>query len=315
MARARSILLASFAFVLCACGGGETPPAQSPSSPGGGGGAGSSSSSSSGPSSATSNEFADREQPGEHDPIKMCGEHEKVHKHDLNSESTTEAFVPCARAGGANDYAGLIKVETIPEGVHIVIHATDDQVKIGMLGSDAKTRDAVIVYPRGKGSQSVEVPLVKTSNGYTGDKIVLWDDLGKLTDEGTKLEIAVFDHDGKTGETAEELHVAVAVSTGKSCEKAQEENPQTVDMGKKGSRDLSDAELGAPMKDSSWFSDCGLADSADANICVAVKQGKPLGVSVNVTPANNKVAACIDRRARKLHFPSSDKLDVVHQKF
>ena len=47
----------------------------------------------------------------------------------------------------------------------------------------------------------------------------------------------------------------------------------------------------------------------------AVKNGKPLGVSVGVTPANKRTAACIDRAARKLHFPSSAKLDVVHQKF
>jgi len=46
-----------------------------------------------------------------------------------------------------------------------------------------------------------------------------------------------------------------------------------------------------------------------------VKNGKPLGVSVSVTPQNRRVAVCIDRAARRLSFPSSDKLDVVHQKF
>ena len=68
----------------------------------------------------------------------------------------------------ANSDFGMVKVETIPEGVHIIIHATDDQVDLGLLGSDVKTRDAVIVYPRGKkGEQkAIEVPLVKTANGY-----------------------------------------------------------------------------------------------------------------------------------------------------
>ena len=107
-----------------------------------------------------------------------------------------------------------------------------------------------------------------------------------------------------------------AVSTGKSCEKAIDENPQTVDFGKKGGKaDLTDEQLGAPMRSSGFFSGCGLSDSANADICVAVKKGRPLGVSVKVTPLNNRVAACIDRAARRLHFPSSDKLDVVHQKF
>jgi hypothetical protein len=113
------------------------------------------------------------------------------------------------------------------------------------------------------------------------------------------------------------MHVSVAVSTGKSCEKAQDENPQTIDMGgaKSTAPDLSDTQLGAPVKDSSWFSSCGLANSSNADICVAVKHGKPLGVSVAVTPSNNRVAACIDHQARRLHWPDSDKLDVVHQKF
>ncbi len=246
-----------------------------------------------------------------------CGDADKVQVHDLNGDKATEAFVPCSKqSGGANDYSGMIKIETIPEGVHIIINATDDEVNEGALGSDVKTRDAVIVYPKGKSAKAIEVPLVKTATGYTGDKIVLYDDLDKLNDEGTKLDIAVFDHDKSSGAPSEEMHLQVAVSTGKSCEKAIDENPQTIDMGKKNSRpDLTDAQLGAPMKSSTFFNGCGLADSADADICVAVKQGRPLGVSVKVSPQNNKVAACIDRATRRLHFPESDKLDVVHQHF
>jgi hypothetical protein len=245
-----------------------------------------------------------------------CGDADKVHTHDLNATGATDAFVPCAKSG-ANDFSGAIKVETIPEGVHITIHATDDQVNLGMLGSDVKTRDAVIVYPRGKGQKAVEVPLMKTADGYVGDKIVMWDDLDKLNDEGTKFDIAVYDHDKNGGEASEEMHVSVAVSTGKSCEKAQDENNQVMDMGAKGAAkaDLTNEQLGAPMRSSAWFASCGLADSANADICVAVKKGKPLGVSVAVTPQNKRVAACIDRSARKLHFPESEKLDVVHQKF
>jgi hypothetical protein len=236
--------------------------------------------------------------------------------HDLNGATATEAMVPCAKSG-QKDFSGAIKIETIPEGVHIIINATDDEVNLGQLGADVKTRDAVIVYPRGKGESAIEVPLMKTSTGYVGDKIVMWDDLDKLTDEGTKFDIAVYDHDKSGGDPSEEMHVSVAVSTGKSCEKAQDENPQTIDMGAKsgGAADLTTDQLGAPMRSSGWFSSCGLADSANADICVAVKKGKPLGVSVAVTPTNKRVAACIDRAARQLHFPSSDKLDVVHQKF
>jgi len=250
-----------------------------------------------------------------------CGSADKVQVHDLNSSGSTQALLPCAK-GGAGDFSGAIRIETIPEGVHITIRATDDQVDLGMLGSDVKTRDAVIVYPRGKGEKAVEVPLTKTKDGYIGDKTVMWDDLDKLNDEGTKFDIAVYDHDGTSDAASEEMHVSIAVSTGKSCERARDENPQTVDLrggsskaGSPQAADLTDAELGAPMKTSAWFVSCGLPDSANADICVAVKEGKPLGVSVAVVPENKRVAACIDRSARKLHFPASEKLDVVHQRF
>jgi hypothetical protein len=239
---------------------------------------------------------------------KPCGVADKVHAHDLSSGSATEAFAPCSKTG-SHDYSALVKVETLDEGVHILIDATDDEVSL--LGPDVKTRDAVIVYPKGRGSTAVEVPLMKTKTGYHGDKVVLWDDLGKLNDEGTKIDVAIYDHDKSTRET-EELHVAVGVSTGKSCEKAQDENPQTVAMGKSAKgRDLTKNELGRPISSSNAAEACALPDSSHAKICVVVRAGKPLGVTVDVSPANNRVAACMDRRMRKLAFPMSDKADTV----
>ena len=250
--------------------------------------------------------------------ITTCGEDDKVHKHDIDAHEPgkTAAFSPCAK-GGKHDFAGLVHIESEADGIHIHIEATDDDVDLGVLGTDVKTRDAVIVYPKGKGSKAVEVPLIKTEHGYKGEKVIPYEELDKLTDDGTKIDVAIFDKDKKGGEGAEEMHVAIAVSTGKSCEKAIDENPQSLDMGKKGGGgpDLTDAQLGAPMKSSAFFSHCGLKDSENAEICVAVKGGKALGVSVNVTPSDKRVAACIDKATRKVRFPSSEKLDVVHQKF
>ena len=240
----------------------------------------------------------------------------QVQSHDLNADQSTEMLAPVAR-NGAKDYSGVVKIETLPEGIHIIINATDDDVDNGVLGSDVKKRDAVIVYPKGKGTkEQIEVPLVKTATGYIGDKIVLFDSLDKLNDEGTKIDVAIFDHD-KGGGDSEEMHLSVRISTGKSCEKAQDENPQTMDMrgGGAATPDLTNAQLGAPMQSGQFMGSCGLAGSAHADICVAVKRGKPLGVSVLVTPRNNQVATCIDRATRRLHFPSSEKLDVVKEKF
>lgn len=244
-----------------------------------------------------------------------CGDADKVHAHDLGSDQPTEAFSPCSKSG-AGDYSGVVRIETIPEGIHILINATDDDVDNGVLGSDVKARDAVIVYPKGKGSkESIEVPLMKTKTGYSGDKIVLFDQLDKLNDEGTKIDVAIFDHDKNNVGGSEEMHLSVSVSTGKSCERAADENPQTIDMTHKSGPDLTDAQLGAPLASGQFLSGCGLAGSANADLCVAVKQGRPLGVSVKVTPKNNQIAACIDRATRRVKFPASEKLDVVHEHF
>ncbi len=276
----RLALLSSLALV--ACGGGSPPP----------------------PKDVTETKASDSEMEAAQKP---CGEADKVHSADLGSVQATEAFAPCAK-GGAKDFSALVHIEPVDDGVHIIIEATDEDVTI--LGPDVKERDAVIVYPKGKGSKGVEVPLARTRTGYHGDKIVLWDDLDKLNDEGTKLDIAVFDHDKATGQT-EEMHVAVGLSTGKSCEKAQDENPQQIAMGKSGGKDLTREQLGAPINNSNAAAACGLADSSHARICVLVKNGKPLGVTVNVDPRNNRVAACIDRRMRALAFPLSGQPDTV----
>jgi hypothetical protein len=221
---------------------------------------------------------------------KPCGTQDEVHQHDLHGGASTDAFVPCSSTG-AHDYSALVKVETVEHGVHIIIDARDDEVTI--LGPDVKERDAVIVYPKGQGSKGIDVPLIKTKTGYHGDKIVFWDDLGKLTDDGTKIDVAIYDHDKVSG-SHEQLHVQVAVSTGKSCEKAEAENMQTIDMNNKsgGKADLTKEQLGAPIRTTSFMASCNLPDEASADICVAIKSGKPVGVSVNVTPSNNKVAAC-----------------------
>jgi hypothetical protein len=239
-----------------------------------------------------------------------CGEADQVQVHDLHSGKETKAFVPCANAG-KHDYSGLVKIETVENGVHIVIDARDDEVDV--LGPDVKSRDAVIVYPKGKDKKvSIEVPLVKTKYGYHGDKIVFWDDLEKLSDEGTKIDIAVYDHDKKSGAPSEELHLSVAISTGKSCEKASDENPDSISIGQADKRkELTKEELGAPISKANAAVSCGLPDASHADICVLVVKGRPVGVSVSVTPKNNRIAACMDKRMRSLSFPTSERPNRV----
>jgi len=259
----------------------------------------------------TANDAKDEGLPANH----KCGEADKVHVYDLHDEDGQDHFAPCAQTG-KEYFSGNVHLDTTPEGVKITIRATDDDVNEGKLGSDLKGRDAMIVYPKGRDKKGVEIPLQKTKNGYKGEKIIPFADLEKLTDEGTKLEVSIYDHDDNHKDGAhEELKVSITISAGKSCEKAMDENPQEISMGKKSGPDLTNEQLGRPMQNSAFMQHCGLSDSANADICVAVKKGKPLGVSVSTSPMNNKVAACIDKATRKLSFPSSDKLDVVKQHF
>ena len=279
------LAFATLALALVSCGGGQKPPEN------GAGGA-----------------------PKASD-VHACGDADKVKKYDLHDEDGDEALVPCSKSG-SHDYSGLVHIDTTPDGVMITISATDDDVDNGVLGSDVKQRDAVIVYPKGPGSKAIEVPLKKNDKGYIGQKLVKWEELDKISDEGTKIDIAIFDHDKGSGQKeAEEMHVSVAVSVGKSCEKVRDENNEQLDMGKKGQADLTKEQLGAPMQSSTFFQSCGLRDDQNAEICVAVKNGAPMGVSVKVAPASNKTAACIDKATRRLTFPKSPKLDIVTQKF
>jgi len=111
------------------------------------------------------------------------------------------------------------------------------------------------------------------------------------------------------------VSVSVSSAGGKSCEKVIAENPEQVVVMTGSSRDLSADELGKPLGNGAFLQSCGLAESTTADVCVAVKKGKPIGVTVRVSPANPTVAACIDRAARKLSFPASDKLDIVREHF
>ena len=178
-----------------------------------------------------------------------------------------------------------------------------------------KTRDAVIVYPKGPGSKAVEVPLIKTKNGYMGDKVIIWDDLGKLTDEGTKIDVAIFDHDKSSGQDSEELHRIRRHQRRKELREGLRR-----DAGHDGDREgPGEGPLGRPAPGApiggSIVTACGLPSSANADICATLKDSKALGVTVAVTPPNNKVAACIDKTVRRLHYPMSHRPNKIHKKF
>lgn len=97
---------------------------------------------------------------------------------------------------------------------------------------------------------------------------------------------------------------------GGSYEAALNANNQEISMGgAKGGPDLSDGQLGAPMRNASFISGCGAPESMKVTVRVAVQNGRAVGVSVYPNPANAAVAQCVDRHVRALGWPSNAKMD------
>ena len=96
-----------------------------------------------------------------------------------------------------------------------------------------------------------------------------------------------------------------------SYDEAIAANPQEVDMGKGGTvPDLTNDQLAAPMAPiAQALGTCGAPDDMKITVKVAIKLGKPVGVTVVTDPANAKVSSCVDRVVRGLKWPSSSKLD------
>jgi hypothetical protein len=97
---------------------------------------------------------------------------------------------------------------------------------------------------------------------------------------------------------------------GGTYEAALNSNNQEISMGgAKGGPDLTDGQLGAPMKNAPFISGCGAPDSMKVTVRVAVKNGRAVGVSVYPNPPNAAVAQCVDRHVRALSWPSNGKMD------
>jgi hypothetical protein len=97
---------------------------------------------------------------------------------------------------------------------------------------------------------------------------------------------------------------------GGSYEAALNANNQEISMGgPKGGPDLTDSQLGAPMRNASFISGCGAPDSMKVTVRVAVQNGRAVGVSVYPNPPNPAVAQCVDRHVRALGWPPNAKMD------
>jgi len=96
---------------------------------------------------------------------------------------------------------------------------------------------------------------------------------------------------------------------GPTYEAAIASNTQEITIGKQGALDLTDAQLSGPMRNGAFVGECGAPDSMKVTVQVAIKMGRPAGVSVSTRPTDPDVAGCIDRYVRTFSWPSSPKMD------
>ncbi len=98
---------------------------------------------------------------------------------------------------------------------------------------------------------------------------------------------------------------------GGSYEAALNGNNQEISVGAKSGPDLTENQLGAPMRNASFISGCGAPESMKVTVRIAVKNGRAFGVSVYPNPPNPAVAQCVDRHVRGLSWPANATMDFL----
>jgi hypothetical protein len=121
----------------------------------------------------------------------------------------------------------------------------------------------------------------------------------------------------KTGETHPARRAAVAYEgtlgpggpSGPSYESAIAGNNLSLAPGTKEVPDLTDAELGGPMREGTFLDACGVPSSTKVTVKVAIRNGRAVGVSVYASPPNREIGWCVERHVRGLQWPSNAKMD------
>lgn len=105
-------------------------------------------------------------------------------------------------------------------------------------------------------------------------------------------------------------------SVGTSCEAAVASYQEEIRIGGAAAPpDLSQAQFAAVLDKGSYFAHCGVPDSMSLEICVAVRNGRAVGVTVRTTPGDRRVQGCVARGVRGLSFPAHPRMDVTRTRF
>jgi hypothetical protein len=103
---------------------------------------------------------------------------------------------------------------------------------------------------------------------------------------------------------------------GPSCEAAVAAHTEEIVMqGGRSQPDVTEAQYASILEHGRWFEHCGVPAACRLEVCVAVRQGQAVGVTVHATPWRADVERCVAAAARALTFPSHPHMDVTRTTF
>lgn len=103
---------------------------------------------------------------------------------------------------------------------------------------------------------------------------------------------------------------------GGSCEGAAAKYSEEYKIGgNNGPPDLTAGAYGAVLNKGTYLNSCGVPSSTSVNVCVAVQNGRAVGVTVSTDPPSPGLNSCIAGAVRSLGFPSHPRLDITRTSF
>jgi hypothetical protein len=104
-------------------------------------------------------------------------------------------------------------------------------------------------------------------------------------------------------------------SDGMSCEDAQAQNVDEIDMRGGGQADLTAKDYAPVLNNGGYLSPCEVPETSKIQICVAVRGGAAVGVTVTIDPSSPDLELCVAKQVRALSFASHPKMDIVKVQF
>jgi hypothetical protein len=104
-------------------------------------------------------------------------------------------------------------------------------------------------------------------------------------------------------------------SDGITCEDAQAQNVDEIDMQGGGQADLTAKDFSAVLNNGTYLAPCEVPETSKIQICVAIRSGAAIGVTVTLDPSNPDLEICVAKQVRVLAFASHPKMDIVRVQF